>query len=110
VDSLARLAQRAAGAIDAGAVNGRTLREFASDFGVSDRHLRRALLREFGRTARDLTGARRLSLAHRLLVTTNLRVIQIAYASGFRSLRRFNAAFRDTHRMSPTEARRSRRA
>jgi AraC family transcriptional regulator of adaptative response / DNA-3-methyladenine glycosylase II len=48
----------------------------------------------------------RLLFARRLLANTRLSVTRIAYASGFQSLRRFNAAFRERYRSSPSELRR----
>ena len=48
---------------------------------------------------------RRLLLAKQLLTDTQLPVAQVALASGFKSLRRFNAAFADSYRMSPTRLR-----
>jgi AraC family transcriptional regulator of adaptative response / DNA-3-methyladenine glycosylase II len=48
---------------------------------------------------------RRLLLAKQLLTDSRLPVAQVALASGFRSLRRFNAAFADSYRMSPRRLR-----
>ena len=50
---------------------------------------------------------RRLLLAKQLLTDTQMPVAQIALSSGFRSLRRFNAAFVDGYRMNPTRLRRA---
>lgn len=106
VDAVARLAGRAADRILAGALNGRSVKTLAAQLGVSDRHLRRALRRERGAAPRDLAQAQRLSHATRLLTETTMPVIQIAYTSGFQSLRRFNAAFRERYAMSPSVIRR----
>jgi AraC family transcriptional regulator of adaptative response / DNA-3-methyladenine glycosylase II len=48
---------------------------------------------------------RRLLLAKQLLTDTQLQVAQVALASGFSSVRRFNAAFADNYRMSPSRLR-----
>ena len=50
---------------------------------------------------------RRLLLAKQLLTDTQMPVAQIALTSGFRSLRRFNAAFLGGYRMNPTRLRRA---
>jgi AraC-like DNA-binding protein len=50
---------------------------------------------------------RRLLLAKQLLTDTRMPVAQIALTSGFRSLRRFNAAFLGGYRMNPTRLRRA---
>jgi AraC family transcriptional regulator of adaptative response / DNA-3-methyladenine glycosylase II len=49
-----------------------------------------------------LAQTHRLLLAKRLLADTSLPVTQVAYASGFQSLRRFNTAFRDAYRLPPS--------
>jgi len=107
VDAVPRLAQAAATRIAAGALNGHTVANLARELGVSERHLRRALEREVGASPLDLAQTHRLLLAKRLLADTALPVTQIAFASGFQSLRRFNAAFRTQYRMPPTALRRS---
>ena len=107
VDAVARLAGQAADRIAAGALNGRSVKVLAAQLGVSDRQLRRALHRELGAAPRDLAQAQRLSHATRLLTETTMPVIQVAYASGFQSLRRFNAAFRERYGTSPSAIRRT---
>jgi len=106
VDAVPRLASVAAHRIAAGALNDCSVRQFARDLGVSERHLRRALEREVGVTPLELAQTHRLLLAKRLLVDTPLTVTRVAYASGFQSLRRFNSVFRERYRMSPTALRR----
>jgi len=106
VDAVPRLAHVAAHRIAAGALNDGSVTELATDLGVSERHLRRALDREVGVSPLELAQTHRLLLAKRLLVDTTLPVTRIAYASGFQSLRRFNAAFNERYRMSPSALRR----
>ncbi len=109
VDAVPRLADAAARRISAGALNGGTVRELAEDLSVSPRHLRRAMKREIGVSPIELAQTHRLLLAKQLLTDTRLSVGRIALASGFQSVRRFNAAFRERYRMSPTDVRRSAR-
>ena len=47
----------------------------------------------------------RLLLDKRLLTDTAMPVTDVAYASGFRSLRRFNALFKQRYRLQPTRLR-----
>lgn len=110
IDAVPRLANVAAHRIAAGALNGRSVRDLAHDMGVSERHLRRALEREIGVSPLELAQTHRLLLAKRLLADTSLSVTRVAYASGFQSLRRFNAVFRERYRMSPTALRRGTRS
>ncbi len=105
-----RLAQAAAHRIGAGALNGGSVARLAAEFGVTERHLRRALEREVGVSPVELAQTHRLLLAKRLLADTGLPVTRIAYASGFQSLSRFNTVFRERYRLSPTELRRSLRS
>ena len=101
-----RLAHKVVAQISAGALNGRTVKTLAGELGLSERHLRRALGREMGASPARLALAQRLRAATRLLADTHAPITSVAYASGFQSLRRFNAAFREHFQMSPSEWRR----
>jgi AraC family transcriptional regulator of adaptative response / DNA-3-methyladenine glycosylase II len=105
-DAVSRLARAATSRIAAGALNGRAVADLARELGVGERHLRRALEREMGVSPIELALTHRLLFAKRLLADTRLPVTRIAYASGFQSLRRFNAAFRERYRLSPSALRR----
>ena len=105
MDATSRLAVAAARRIAAGGLNGRSVAELAGDLEVSERHLRRALRSELGVSPLELAQTHRLLLAKRLLADTELPAIQIAFASGFQSLRRFNVVFRERYRMSPSRLR-----
>jgi len=105
-DALSRLAGVAAQRIAAGALNGGRVAGLARDLGVTERHLRRALRRELGVTPVALALEHRLLAAERLLADTTLSVTRVAFASGFQSLRRFNAVFRERYRVSPSAVRR----
>lgn len=103
LDAVPRLAQTIAARISDGALNGETVQALAQSLGMSDRHLRRALGREVGASPSGLALAQRLRTAVNLLADARLSITHVAYASGFQSLRRFNAAFRVHLQMSPTE-------
>jgi AraC family transcriptional regulator of adaptative response / DNA-3-methyladenine glycosylase II len=105
-DAVPRVARAAAMRIAAGALNGSGVGDLASELGVGERQLRRAMERELGVSPVELAQTHRLLLAKCLLTDTALPVTRIAYASGFQSLRRFNAAFREHYRMSPSALRR----
>lgn len=101
-----RLAQQAVAHIAEGALDGQSVKTLARSMGKSDRHVRRILKREIGASPTTVANAKRLLTASELLRATQHSVTHIAFASGFQSLRRFNAAFRQRFAMSPTEWRR----
>jgi len=107
MDASRTLARQAAEALDEQAASGdaKSLVDVAERLGVSDRHLRRIFQTEHGVTPLQYLQTRRLLLAKQLLTDTKLPVAQIALASGFNSLRRFNAAFVESYRMSPSRLR-----
>jgi AraC family transcriptional regulator of adaptative response / DNA-3-methyladenine glycosylase II len=78
----------------------------ADQFELSSRQIRRIITRELGVPPIQLLLTRRLLLAKQLLTETRLSVTDIAFASGFSSLRRFNDAFIRRYRMPPTRLRR----
>jgi len=106
IDASARLAQAAAGMIEDGILNESRVDSLAARLGVSDRHLRRVFQAEFGVSPVAFAQTQRLLLAKRLLTDTALPVTQVAMASGFGSLRRFNALLRARYRLSPSDLRR----
>jgi AraC family transcriptional regulator of adaptative response / DNA-3-methyladenine glycosylase II len=110
VDSSDTLARHAARLLEAAALEGREapMPEVAARLGVSDRHLRRIFRAVHGVGPLDYLATRRLLLAKQLLTDTALPVTQVALSAGFSSLRRFNAAFAERYRMSPSVLRRHR--
>ena len=107
VDAVPRLADAAARRIAAGALNEHGLDRLAGELGVCARQVRRAMQQELGVSPIELAQTHRLLLAKQLLTETRLRMSQVAYASGFQSLRRFNAAFREHYRLNPEALRRN---
>ncbi|MGH7674821.1 MAG: bifunctional transcriptional activator/DNA repair enzyme AdaA, partial [Gemmatimonadales bacterium] len=104
---VSRLAHAAVQRIAAGVLNGRSVADLARELGVSERHLRRTFEHEMGVSPLELARTQRLLLAKRLLVDSDFTVTRVAYASGFQSLRRFNAAFREQYGMPPSALRRA---
>lgn len=110
MDSSRQLADTAARAIDHAVHTGEDLAlpALAARLGVTDRHLRRIFQATHGVAPHDYLSTQRLLLAKQLLTDTDQPVTQVALASGFGSLRRFNAAFVERYRLNPTALRRSR--
>lgn len=108
IDAVSRLAAAAASRIEDGALTERNIEDLAGEMGITDRHLRRVIRHEYGVSPIELAQTQRLLLAKRLLTDTNLPIIEVAYASGFASLRRFNALFKERYRINPTDLRKAR--
>jgi AraC family transcriptional regulator, regulatory protein of adaptative response / DNA-3-methyladenine glycosylase II len=106
IDATTRLAQAAASLIEDGTMNGAGVEALAGRLGVTERHVRRALGAEFGVSPIEFAQTQRLLLAKRLLTDTSLPVTEVALASGFGSLRRFNALFKERYRLNPKQLRR----
>lgn len=106
VDAASRTARTAFSQIKRGALNEDTgVEELAQSLGVSSRQLRRSVQQEFGVTPIALAQTQRLLLAKQLLTETRLPVTEIAFASGFSSLRRFNALFLERYGLNPSALR-----
>ena len=84
-----------------------SVEQLAARLGVSDRHLRRIFEAQMGVTPLQYLQTRRLLTAKQLLADTDLPVTTVALASGFASVRRFNAAFVQHYGLNPTQLRRA---
>ena len=89
------------GALDEGSVD-----QLAGRLGVGERHLRRLFLDHLGAPPKSVAQTRRLLFAKKLVTETRLPLTEIALASGFQSIRRFNDAFRKSYKRPPRELRR----
>ena len=104
-EASAKLARTAARMIEDGVANDIDLSLVAEKIGVTDRHLRRIFSEEFGVSPVQYAQTHRLLLAKRLLTDTLLPVADVAFASGFSSVRRMNALFAERYGFSPTRLR-----
>jgi AraC family transcriptional regulator of adaptative response / DNA-3-methyladenine glycosylase II len=106
VDNSQRIAHLVVQRIEeAGADEKSALETIAGEFELSSRQIRRIVQKELGVPPIQLLLTRRLLLAKQLLTETKLPIIEVAFASGFASLRRFNDAFRVRYGMPPTRLR-----
>ncbi|RZL65707.1 MAG: DNA-3-methyladenine glycosylase 2 family protein [Variovorax sp.] len=81
--------------------------QIAARLGVSDRHLRRLFETQFGVSPLQYLQTRRLLAAKQLIADTRLPMTEVALASGFTSVRRFNAAFVAHYGLNPSALRRA---
>jgi AraC family transcriptional regulator of adaptative response / DNA-3-methyladenine glycosylase II len=81
----------------------------AARLAVSSRHLRRMFHDHLGATPDQLARSRRAHFARRLLDDSDLPIADVAFASGFGSLRQFNRDMRAIFRAAPAHLRSRRR-
>ena len=97
--------KRALQLIDAGALGDANVERLAERLGVGDRHLRRLFASHVGTSPLQVAQTRRAHFARQLIDETELPLAEIAFAAGFGSVRRFNAAMRRAFGRTPTELR-----
>jgi AraC family transcriptional regulator of adaptative response / DNA-3-methyladenine glycosylase II len=80
----------------------------AERVGIGARHLRRLFAKHVGASPGAVLQTRRIHLAKQLIQETSIPMTQVAHASGFGSIRRFNETFKDLFGRPPTQLRRPR--
>lgn len=101
------LAARAMRLIADGVVERDGVPGLAARLGYTPRHLTRVLSAELGAGPLALARAHRAQTARALLVSTSMPVADVAFASGFGSIRQFNDTIRAVYERSPLELRAS---
>ncbi len=97
--------QRALSLIRDGALNEGKLNDLAERLGIGERYLRKLFQQELGISPQTVALNQRLLFAKKLLAETELPITDVAYASGYRSVRRFNSALQQHFRLTPTQLR-----
>jgi AraC family transcriptional regulator, regulatory protein of adaptative response / DNA-3-methyladenine glycosylase II len=108
LDASSRLAQQMALIIQHASAEVK-LNGVAAKLGVTERHARRIFQTSFGVTPVQYAQTCRLLAAKRLLTDTDMPMLDVAHAAGFRSLRRFNDLFVERYRLQPSALRKSQR-
>jgi AraC family transcriptional regulator of adaptative response / DNA-3-methyladenine glycosylase II len=103
-DTISRaLALIADGALDG---DSSSVEKLAERLGVGDRQLRRLFLQHLGASPIVVAQTRRVLFAKQLIHDTTLSMTEVALASGFNSLRRFNEVFHNLFHRPPSSIRR----
>jgi len=102
--------ERALRLIDEGELKSCSLSSLADHLGISDRYLRSLFKQHLGVSPKTYALYQQCLFAKQLLHQTTLPITQVALASGFNSVRRFNDSFRSTLQLTPTELRRAGKA
>jgi len=97
------LALIAEGALDG---EGKSVDALAERLGVGERQLRRLFLQHLGASPIAVAQTRRVLFAKHLIHETHMPMTEVALASGFTSLRRFNEVFQDLFHRPPSALRR----
>jgi AraC family transcriptional regulator, regulatory protein of adaptative response / DNA-3-methyladenine glycosylase II len=97
---------RALKLIEGGALDDGDVAALADRLEIGERQLRRLFRRHVGAAPVTVAQTRRVLLAKQLIHQTDLSMIQVALASGFGSVRRFNETFQHLYRRPPSELRR----
>ena len=99
---------RALALIGEGALDGENsgVEKLANRLGVGERQLRRLFLQHLGASPVVVAQTRRVLFAKQLIHDTSLSMTEVALASGFNSLRRFNEVFHDLFHRPPSSIRR----
>jgi len=100
---------RALALIEGGAMDEADVDALAGRLGVGERQLRRLFRQHIGASPVAVAQTRRVLLAKQLIQETRLPMAEVALASGFGSVRRFNETFQQLFGRPPGELRRSRR-
>ncbi len=98
---------RALSLIELGALDEGRVDALAERLGVGERQLRRLCRQHLGASPVAVAQTRRVLLAKQLIHETSLPMTEIAFASGFRSIRRFNETFLDLYGRAPCALRRA---
>jgi AraC family transcriptional regulator of adaptative response/methylated-DNA-[protein]-cysteine methyltransferase len=99
---------RALKLIEAGVLDDAGVGALAERLGIGGRHLSRLFRRHLGASPVRIATSFRLHRAKSLLDETDLPITEVAYRAGFKSLRRFNAAFAELYRRPPSAFRKGR--
>ena len=97
---------RALSLIEDGALDEAGVDALAARLGIGERQLRRLFDHHLGASPIAVAQTRRIHLAKQLIHETNLPMVQVALASGFGSVRRFNETFQQLFGRPPAQLRR----
>ena len=93
--------------IQEGFLDEASVEDLADRLGIGPRHLLRLFLHHAGATPSEIAATRRVQAAKRLIDQTAMPLSEIAFTAGFRSVRRFNHAFRAKYGRPPSSFRRT---
>lgn len=102
--------QRALNLIQQGELQFSSISQLASRLGISDRYLRDLFQENLGTSPKKYATYQQCLFAKQLLHESTLPITEIAFASGFNSVRRFNEAMQQQIGLAPRDIRKSDKA
>lgn len=99
--------ERALNLINEGALSFQTIEQLAERLGITSRYLNKLFQENLGSSAKNYAQHQQLMFAKTLIQQTSMSMTEIAYAAGFKSLRRFNDCFQKKLALAPSSLRRS---
>jgi len=99
--------ERALKLIETGALDNGDVEALAGRLGIGPRHLSRLFAKQLGASPVQVAQSVRIQRAKRLLNETGLPVTEIAFRSGFGSVRHFNTVFSKLYGRTPSSLRRA---
>ena len=90
-----------------GFLNEKSISDLADEFNISDRHLRKLFIDNIGIPPVKAANYHKALFAKKLITYTNHSITEIAFSSGFNSIRQFNDVYQSVFGMTPTETKRS---
>lgn len=98
---------RAIHLIDSGSLQEGSVEQLSERLGITDRYLRQLFKQHLGLSPKQYSLYQQCLFAKQLLHQTQLPITQIALASGFDSIRRFNDCFKAQLKLTPSQMRKS---
>lgn len=102
--------ERALKLIEQGALSKGSVEELAERLGISGRYLRSLFQEKLGTTPKHYALYQQLLFAKQLLFESHLPITDVAFASGFNSVRRFNDSFKQHFSLTPGQVRKQQKA
>lgn len=98
--------QRAIRMMDCFALEELSIHDLATKLGIGERWLRELFQKQVGASPQSILMSKKLDIARNLLDKSSLSITEIAFSSGFQSIRRFNDAFKIRFQKTPSSFRR----
>src|SRR5471030_1840639 len=99
--------QRAIRLMDCYALEELSIGDMATKLGIGERWLRELFQQQVGASPQAILLSKKLDIARNLLDESSLSITDIAFSSGFQSLRRFNDAFKTRFQKTPSAFRKN---